>query len=363
MRVHWSWLEDSLVVRGFGAFVGSFPLLLLLLGCVLWLPACSRQEHETLTVLAGSELEDLSSMFDQIQANTGVTLEMQYTGTLDGAERVMAGEAFDLAWFSHGKYFSLLQGANKHILAQEKIMLSPVVLGVKESKAEAWGWSNNANLTWSDIAAKAGRGELRYAMTNPPSSNSGFTALVGVAAALSGATGDFDVSAINKPQLQAFFKGQKLTAGSSGWLAERYVQEQDRLDGIINYESVLLQPNDGGKLGEKLRLIYPREGIITADYPLMLLKESKRAAFDRLVTYLRSPEFQHMIVDHTQRRSVLPQIAPPSQLPKQLLVERFCQISRQLGIAVMEDKMQRCRGGGRWTAHTATHRTPRNVLT
>src|SRR5215813_11831697 len=113
---------------------------------LVFLPACTRQPRETLTVLAGSELEDLTSMLDQIQANTGIRLEMQYTGTLDGAERLTSGEEFDLAWFSHGKYLSLLQGTSKRILAQEKIMLSPVVLGVKESKANAWGWSNNANL-------------------------------------------------------------------------------------------------------------------------------------------------------------------------------------------------------------------------
>src|SRR5262249_15761765 len=151
-----------------------------LMGGVLWLPACSRQDHETLTVLAGSELEDLSPMFDQIQSHTGMKLAMQYTGTLDGAERLIAGEAVDLAWFSHGKYLSLLQGANKRILAKEKIMLSPVVLGVMESKADAWGWNQNSALTWSDITTKANSGELRYAMANPSSSNSGFTALVGV---------------------------------------------------------------------------------------------------------------------------------------------------------------------------------------
>ena len=51
-------------------------------------------------------------------------------------------------------------------------MLSPVVLGVKTSKARAWGWVNNPNLTWGDVAAKAGSGELHYAMTSPASSSS-----------------------------------------------------------------------------------------------------------------------------------------------------------------------------------------------
>jgi len=301
--------------------LGKVRALFLALVCLLSCPACTTRTSETLTVLAGSELEDLRPLQEQIQADTGVGLEFRYTGTLDGAERLMGGEEVDLAWFSHGKYLSLLQGTQKRIIAQEKIMLSPVVLGVKESKARTWGWVDNPALTWKDIAARAGAGELGFAMTNPPSSNSGFTALVGVVAALSGSTDEFRAGAVNKEQLQAFFRGQKLTAGSSGWLAESYVREQDRLEGMINYENILLQLNASGKLREKLYLVYPREGIITADYPLMLVNESKRPAYEKLVTYLRSPEFQQQIVQHTQRRPVLPQLPLPAQFPKQVLVE------------------------------------------
>src|SRR5262245_18028905 len=311
-----------MVLLGRGAVnLGKVRTLFLALVCLLSCPACTTRPSETLTVLAGSELEDLRPLQEQIQANTGVQLVFRYAGTLDGAERLIGGEEVDLAWFSHGKYLSLLQGAQKRILAQEKIMLSPVVLGVKESKARAWGWINNPAVTWQDIAAKAGAGELGFAMTNPPSSNSGFTALVGVVAALSGSTDEFRAEAVNKEQLQAFFRGQKLTAGSSGWLAENYVREQDRLEGMINYESVLLQLNASGKLKEKLYLVYPREGIITADYPLMLLNESKRPVYEKLVAYLRSPEFQQQIVEHTQRRPVLPQLPLPAQFLKQGLVE------------------------------------------
>ena len=138
MRAHWSRLKNAaLVEQRRVAFLGSFPCCSCFCWCAMG-PGVLAARIRNPTVLAGSELEDLSSMFDQIQASTGVRLEIQYTGSLDGAERLMAGEAFDLAWFSHGKYLSLLQGANKRILAQGKIMLSPVILGVKESKATAW---------------------------------------------------------------------------------------------------------------------------------------------------------------------------------------------------------------------------------
>ena len=61
---------------------------------------------------------------------------------------------------------------------------------------------------------------------------------------------------------------------------------------MINYELVLLGLNESKELKEPLVLIYPQEGIITADYPLMLLDSAKRQAYDRLVEFIRSPEFQ-----------------------------------------------------------------------
>jgi Ca-activated chloride channel family protein len=293
-------------------------LMLTLYGC-----GAFQSGGNVLTVLAGSELNDLSPMLDEIQQNTGVRLQFQFAGTLDGAEQIMAGARYDLAWFSHAKYLNLMQGSKDRILAQEKIMLSPVVLGIKQSKAQAWGWVDNPNLTWSDVVQKAADGDLHFAMTNPTSSNSGFSALVGVASALAG-KGDAlqkeDITQISS-QLQGFFKGQALTAGSSGWLADQYTANQDTLDGLINYESVLLAQNKSGKLKEKLYLVYPKEGIITADYPLLLLNEDKRDDYNKLVTYLKSADFQREMMTKTLRRPVNSQVSLSADFPKQMLIE------------------------------------------
>ena len=272
-------------------------------------------------MLAGSELKDLQPLLADINRCAGTQLNFEYIGSLDGAEKLASGAAYDIAWFSHGKYLSLLEQTRSRIVAQDRIALSPVVLGIKQSKADAWGWRKKPQLTWRDIAEKAGGGELRYAMTNPAASNSGFTALVGVASALSGNTNEFDAKRLDRETLKAFFKGQTLTAGSSGWLAEAYVREQDRLDGIINYESVLIQLNQSGQLREPLMLIYPVEGIITADYPIMLLNAEKRAVFDGLVTCLRGTEIQRRLMEQTQRRPVIPQVRPDDRFAKQMLVE------------------------------------------
>ena len=100
------------------------------------LGGCGGDSSKTLSILAGSELKDLEPLFPDIKQATGVTLEPTYIGTLEGAEKIAGGEPADAAWFSHGKYLSLLPGAGSRIVASEKIMLSPVVMGVRKSVAD-----------------------------------------------------------------------------------------------------------------------------------------------------------------------------------------------------------------------------------
>lgn len=277
-----------------------------------------------LTLLAGSELKDIKPLLPEIESCAGVRLNFDYIGTLNGAERLASGAEYDLAWFSHAKYMTLLPGTKDRIVTQEKIMLSPVVMGVKQSLARRWGWAtaaSNQPVTWRDIANKSANGDLTFAMTNPTASNSGFTALVGVSAALSGNTTEFDASTLDKTAMQGFFKGRTLTAGSSGWLAEAFEREQDRVDGIINYESVLLQLNRSGRLQEPLTLIYPQEGIITADYPLMLLNAEQRPRYEQLVACLKTAEMQTKLMQQTSRRPAIPQVKPDQQFEQKLLIE------------------------------------------
>jgi Ca-activated chloride channel homolog len=278
----------------------------------------------TLTVLAGSELKDLVPLLPGIQKNTGYQLSLKYTGSLDGAQAIADGtDSSDMAWFSTGNYLTLLEGKTGRIIAQQPIMLSPVTVGVKHSVAKSLGWSGSTSVTWADIANAAKAGSFHFGMTNPAASNSGFVALVGVASAFAGSGNALDSGSINVDRLKDFFSGQVLTAGSSGFLADSYVRQQDRLDGMINYESVLLEYNASGKLHEPLDLIYPKDGIITANYPLMLLNASKRAAYTKVVDYLTSADVQRRIMSTTDRRPSLPTSEVPldPHFSTQLLVE------------------------------------------
>jgi Ca-activated chloride channel family protein len=300
--------------------------IVLVLGGLL--AACGKNDEtgdeypgNTLTVLAGSELKDMEPLLPELEKATGVRLKFEYSGTLDGVERIQSGEAFDAAWFSHAKYLMLDPASRSKVRASEKIMLSPVVLGVKESKFRSLGWDRPDGVTWKDIAQAAASGRFNYAMTSPASSNTGFSALMGVAAAFAGKADALGEADVQNLKLSGLFKGQRLTAGSSGWLAERYLAEESKLDGMINYESVLLALNTG-QIKEKLHLVYPRDGIITADYPLLLINDARRADYEKVVAWLKSEATQRWLMQHTQRRPVNAAVLPiAGMFPNALLSE------------------------------------------
>jgi Ca-activated chloride channel family protein len=259
-------------------------------------------------VLAGSELADLKPILDQAAKDTGVTVKFDYAGTLDGVQQVVSGAAgsrYDAIWFSSNRYLTLHPGVK--IGTATPIMSSPVVLGVRPAVASRLGW-DRARPTWAQIAAAAERQDFTYGMTNPAASNSGFSALVGIATALNSGT-DLDVPGIAKvaPQLKQFFSAQTLTAGSSGWLSDAFVRQGAEVDGLVNYESVLLSLNASGKLTEPLKLVYPSDGVVTADYPLTLLGTAPAAAqesYRKLTSYLLKPDVQNKIMTQVHRRPV-----------------------------------------------------------
>ena len=307
--------------------VATAAVLALLTGCTSGTPAERGEglsgEAVTLRVLAGSELADLGPVLDEAAAATGVRVELDPIGTLDGAEAVASGAAaadHDAIWFSSNRYLALQPEAQARLGTATDIMSSPVVLGLRRSVAERLGWVGRP-VTWSEIAAAAGARQFTYGMTDPSASNSGFSAVVAVATALVGAGSALTASqaASTAPALRDFFAAQTLAAGSSGFLQDAYVRRAtgadpgDRVDGLINYESVLLAMNAAGDLPEPLELIYPADGVVTAEYPFTVLagaSEEVRDAYRRLTEYLRSPDVQLAIATRTNRRAAVPGVAP-----------------------------------------------------
>ncbi|MFE0648851.1 substrate-binding domain-containing protein [Streptomyces sp. NPDC059534] len=270
----------------------------------------------TLRVLASSELADMAPVLEEARKATGITVRPTYAGTLDAVERIASGAAdksFDAVWLSSNDYLRLRPDTAGRITGETPIMTSPVALGVRPAAVARLGW-DPAKVTWSQLHRAVADGKLTYGMTDPMRSNSGFSALVSVASGLSGAQAALTGQDVTKvtPRLKEFFAGQKLTSGSSGWLATAYARRTD-VDALVNYESVLLSSPG------KLTVIRPSDGVVTADYPLTLLTsarpEAKEAA-GRLTTYLRTPAAQRRITETTLRRPVVAGVEPAAALAR-----------------------------------------------
>lgn len=265
----------------------------------------------TLQVLATSDLKDIEPLAAQIEAATGVAVKFRFGGTMESTQEVLSGSTADAAWFANAKYLLSDAAGQGRVKLQEKIMLSPIAVGVSESDAARFGWNKpDAKLTWADITKAAKRGELRYALSNPATSNQGFMALLGVVAAAGGKGEALTAADVDRQAIADFLTGYKIVGDNSTYLAEQFARQQGtRANAFINYESWLLTLNASGKLREKLHLIYPFEGVSTADYPFMLLNDAKRADYLKVVEYLKGDTAQLWLARQTLRRPMKAELA------------------------------------------------------
>ncbi|MFI9768531.1 substrate-binding domain-containing protein [Streptomyces sp. NPDC052415] len=292
-----------------------------LLAAALLATACTAQGEKepdspgpgTLRVLASSELADMTPVLDRVEQDTGIKVEATYRGTLDAVDLLAKGGTdgkFDALWLSSNDYLRLRPEAAKKVVSETPVMSSPVAIGVRPDTVRELGWKPE-DVTWSQVEQAVRDGKLTYGMTDPARSNSGFATLVSVASALSGAQSaltDADVDEA-RDRLKEFFRGQRLTSGSSGWLAAAYERRGD-VDAMLNYESVLEGIPD-------LTVIRPSDGVVTADYPLSSLAATDagtRENVRRLAEALRSPDLQKEITDLTHRRPVVASVPPGTGL-------------------------------------------------
>lgn len=302
---------------------------LLLLALPLALAGCSKEDAApappaadaapaaVFKVLATSDLRDAQPLEEMVAKATGVKLKFTFGGTMESTEAVLSGKTdAHAAWFANAKYLLSDPQGQGRVKLQEKIMLSPIAVGVNETAAKQLGWSDPAvaaKVTWKTVAEAARDGKLRYALSNPATSNQGYTALMAVVAAASNKSEVLSPQDVDRGAIADFLKGYKLPGDNSTYLSEKFIERQgnqaSQLNAFINYESWLLSLNSSGKLREKLTLVYPHEGVSTADYPLMLLDDARRADYQKVVAWLKGPEAQTWLARQTLRRPINGEVA------------------------------------------------------
>ncbi|MET0334536.1 MAG: VWA domain-containing protein [Rhizobacter sp.] len=289
------------------------------------LTACDKKEADAprasdkpvFTVLATTDLKDAQPLEEMVEKATGVRLRFTWGGTMESTEAVLsASTPAHAAWFANAKYLLSDPQGQARVKLQEKIMLSPITVGVNQTTAKQLGWDDPATAAkvgWREITKASREGKLRYALSNPATSNQGFMALMGVVAAASQKAEALTAADVDRGAIAGFLKGYKLPGDNSTYLTEKFLEQQGnnptQVNAFINYESWLLSLNNSGKLREKLVLVYPHEGVATADYPFMLLKDERREDYQKVIAYLKGADAQKWLARQTLRRPINAEVA------------------------------------------------------
>ncbi|MFL4909076.1 hypothetical protein ACJ6WF_39230 [Streptomyces sp. MMS24-I2-30] len=301
---------------------GILALCLALVALWSALTACSggRQQTTTLKVLASPELADMRPILGELEHDTGVRLDLDYRAANDADELLLGGRhGYDLAWLSSDRYLRLklkqAGGAGTAAPLSTPVMSSPVVVGLTPDVARRLRQQvPGGRLSWADIADAAATGRVHFGMVDPRDAGSGLVALVGVATAAAGTGGALRSEDVSCDRLGGFRSGQTLTADTPQELIDAFVADGQRTDALITYESELLALNRSGRLDRPLEIVYPADGTVLSDHPLLLLDDGRRAAYDQVVGWLTGESHQQEIMRRTLRRPVSPSVRREDEL-------------------------------------------------
>lgn len=272
-------------------------------------PGGGVPENRTLRIVSGSENRTLEPIITEWASANDYAVEVDYQGSVDIARMLQTGSsAYDAVWPANTLW--LVYGDTQGILDHaQSIMRSPVVFSLKRSVAENLGWLDT-DVTMSDILDAAESGDIRFMMTSATQSNSGASFYFAALSAFAGSPevlsmDDLESEAV-QDQIKRILGTIDRSSGSSGWLKDLFLETYDVYDGMVNYESVVIEANQelATQGREPLVAIYPADGLAIADSPLAFLNtssEEKEAIFLELQAYLLTDEAQTRLLAEGRR--------------------------------------------------------------
>jgi Ca-activated chloride channel family protein len=232
-------------------------------------------------------------------------------------------------------------------------MLTPLVIAMPQPMAEALGWPDTP-LGWTDVLALARDGAgwgsrghpewgaFRLGKTNPNFSTSGLSALIAQAYAATGKTSGLSLEDLANPAVGSFASGVEsavvhygdttLTFLNNWYRADQRGNPYQYVSAVAVEEKSLIDYNSGNPdgildQGEEPReprvplvAIYPEEGTVYSDNPLMVLDAEwvdaqQREAATAFIDYVQTPENQERVLEYGFRPGIddVPVAAPISE--------------------------------------------------
>jgi Ca-activated chloride channel family protein len=190
--------------------------------------------------------------------------------------------------------------------------ISPVVIAMWEGVAREMGWPDRA-IGWQDLLARA-QSDPNFRWSHPSTSSaSGMLATLAMFYAGSGKTRGLTIEDAQAQETLDYVAALEKTVryygeGDEPALIERALQEgRASLDAFVVQEQMVVYYNTHRSSGqERLVAIYPTEGVLWEDHPLVLLETRdltipQRQTFASFRDFLLSSESQQLILSYGYR--------------------------------------------------------------
>ena len=281
--------------------------LALAAGLAFGLAACNGTNPE-IAIVSGSENQPFEPLVREFCASRRATCSFKYQGSLDigfGLKSSTNPLQADVVWPAASIWIDVFD-AERRVKHLQSISQSPVLLGVRRSKAEALGWTTR-EVSTADILAAVQSGKLKFLMSSATQSNSGAGAYL---AMLNAAVGKGDVlteADLADPTLRekarTLLSGVERSSGSSGWLADLFLDQDrrgTRYDAMWNYEVLLKETNEvlAKRDSDPLWMVTPKDGVSVSDGPMGYLDRGRGADVEKFVVDLE----QFLLSAESQKR-------------------------------------------------------------
>ena len=256
---------------------------------------------DTLYILSSYENQTASKDVEKYAKKISKKVEFKYMGDLEIVEELNNNSSkYDAVWISNSMWLYMLN--NSYLTTDSKsLSISPVVFGIKKSKAEELGLINN-EITNTTILNLIKEKKIKYIMSSVTQTNTGATAYLGFLSSLAGNPEVLTEEMLDNEELNNnlidIFSGVERVSGDEDYLEEMFLKSND-YEAVIAQESSLININKQlvNKKKEPLYLIYPSDGVAINDSTFAFINNDskKEEVFLKIQSYLLSEKGQKML--------------------------------------------------------------------
>ena len=261
----------------------------------------------TLYILSSYENQSVEDEVERYARSIGKKVHFDYMGDLDIVDELNYNSSnYDAVWISNSMWLYMLN--NPYLASNSKsISVSPVVFGIKKSKAEELGLTNG-DVTNNTILNLIKEKKIKYVMSSVTQTNTGATAYLGFLSSLAGNPEVLTEEMLNDENLQnnltSLFSGVERVSGDDDFLQQMFLNNND-YEAVIAAESSLIDINKElvSKKKEPLYLIYPTDGVAINDSTFGFISNvpEKEELFLDIQGYLLSEDGQKMLENNGVR--------------------------------------------------------------